>query len=111
MTERDDSMPQLKVKPIWERHVQTILLFVLTGLCAWAGSTLVDSSKQNAATDAKLEYIVAQISTLQGDVKSLNSKYMPRADAEANFKSLTSDISSLRDRVSILEGKVGASGN
>lgn len=103
MTEEQD-MP-VRPRPIMERHIQTVLLSVIVAALLWFGSSVVDVREGFARQDEKMISVQAQLAQIQSDLREQSDKYYPKADAEREMTSFRSDIRTLRERVTVLEGK------
>ena len=104
MTEEQD-MPSVRSRPIMERHIQTVLLSVIVAALLWFGSSVVDVREGFARQDEKMISVQAQLAQIQSDLREQSDKYYPKADAEREMTSFRSDIRTLRERVTVLEGK------
>lgn len=100
----DQDMP-VRSRPILERHLQTILLSVITAALLWFGGSVVEVREGFARQDEKMISVQAQLAQIQTDLREQSSKYYPKADAEREMSSFRSDIRTLRERVTVLEGK------
>ncbi|WP_342594538.1 hypothetical protein AAGT95_16760 [Salinicola lusitanus] len=100
----DQDMP-VRSRPIMERHIQTVLLSVIVAALLWFGSSVVEVREGFARQDEKMIGVQSQLAQIQADLRSQSDKYYPRADAEREMTSFRSDIRTLRERVTVLEGK------
>lgn len=101
----DRDMPSVRSRPIMERHLQTLLLTLVAGLIAWQGVTTLKLTEASARQDERLIGLTDKVTELQKDLREFSTSYYPKADAEREFGDIKSDISSLRERVTVLEGK------
>ena len=46
---------------IWERHAQTIMMFVITGLIAWVGTSVADQKTQIALLQQSVIVLQTQV--------------------------------------------------
>lgn len=85
MTERQRPM---------EKHIQTILLVIITGLLGWAGLTLVETKEKVAVMQVNLETIAKQ-----------TDQFITRSEVDQRSKIRDMQLHSLEQRVNALENK------
>lgn len=103
----NDSNPETAVrsKPILERHVQSIMLFLISGLIAWQGVTTLKLSESSARQDERVTHLITLTEQLRQDLRNMESQYLSRREAEMYRNESRSKIEQLESRVSRLEGE------
>lgn len=64
----------------WERHGQSIMLAVITGVLAYSGNALVEAKTAQAAMAAELRSMAGQMQRLEGAFTAMQSNYVSRAE-------------------------------
>lgn len=100
-----DSSPEhaVKSRPILERHVQSIMLFLISGLIAWQGVTTLRLSESSARQDERVAHLITLTEQLRQDLRNMDSQYLPRREAEMQRSETHRKIEHLESRVSRLE--------
>lgn len=101
-----DSNPETAVrsKPILERYVQSIVLFLISGLIAWQGVTTLKLSESSARQDERDTHLIKLTEQLRQDLRNIDSQYISRREAEMHGNESRRKIEQLESRVSRLEG-------
>ncbi|MDT8894198.1 hypothetical protein RSO41_05980 [Halomonas sp. I1] len=96
---------QVRAKPIFERHLQTLLLTLVAGLIAWQGITTLKLIETTARQDERISQLITMTEQLRNDLRDADSQYMTNHDARIYRDQLNSRIDDLDNRVSRLEGR------
>ena len=78
--------------------MQTVLLFVVTGLIAWQGMTSVKLSESSARQDERIQHLTMQVTEIHRELREQRNAYVPRAEVERNFDELRERIRALELR-------------
>jgi len=86
-----------------ERHVQTIMLSIVTGLLAWNYTTTQGTQVDLAALRAQTEGLRADVNKVQVYMeKAANDRYS-RSEALADHRLIIESIDRIEERVLVLE--------
>lgn len=66
-----------------ERHVQTILISIITGAILFVANYVFTDSREKAVQGAQLEALTRQVLELRADIKSLQTDYASRNELKA----------------------------
>jgi hypothetical protein len=91
MTERRQS----EQKSALERHIQTVLVTLITAGIAWIVSDRLTSDKAIQAAALKLEYVSEQIASLRAEIRLLQNNYVRQeqfADHEERMRKLEAHV-------------------
>lgn len=89
-------------KSIFERHLQTIIGFVVVAVMGWVGYNVNESAKKIVALDVKFESMQNQIDDIEDGTRNRYTK----TDATRDFELRDNNISSLLLRIDRLEQRV-----
>lgn len=70
MSENEDVLPASAVVKI----VSIVIVAIILGLTAWAGTTLYANDKKLATMEVKIENIDKNIADIKNDIKDLNNR-------------------------------------
>lgn len=94
------STPEDKAPPIdrrnaanVERHIQTILISVITGALMFAANYFYSDNKSKAVQQTQLEVLTTQVIEMRSDLRALQTNYVKR-----------DELKDLELRVRVLEG-------
>lgn len=82
-------------KSALERHVQTILVTLITAGIAWIVTDRLSADKTIQAASLKLEYVSEQISSLRAEIRLLQNNYVRQeqfADHEERIRKLEQHV-------------------
>ena len=65
---------------LWEKHGQTIMLAVITGVLAFSAKTLWDSNAIQATMVARIDSLTNQVAKLEGAVSAMQQQYVTRSE-------------------------------
>ena len=65
---------------MWEKHGQTIMLAVITGVLAFSAKTLWDSNAIQATMVARIDSLTNQVAKLEGAVSAMQQQYVTRSE-------------------------------
>lgn len=65
-----------------ERHLQTILISVITGAIFFSANFIYNDNRTKAVQQTQLEVLTSQVIELRADVRGLRDNYASRADLE-----------------------------
>lgn len=102
--QRTDPDNSVRSKPIIERHIQSIMLFLISGLIAWQGVTTLKLSESSARQDERVMHLISLTEQLRQDLRDMDSTYLPRREAEMYRNEQRNKYEQLESRVSRLEG-------
>ncbi|WP_275289164.1 hypothetical protein [Halomonas elongata] len=105
MTDANPGTHQVRAKPIFERHLQTLLLTLVAGLIAWQGVTTLKLIETTARQDERITQLITMTEQLRNDLKDADSQYMTNQDASLYRQQMNGRIDALDNRVSRLEGR------
>lgn len=71
-----------------ERHVQTIMITLITGALFFAANYFYTDNKGKAVQQTQLEVLTSQVIEMRADLKSLQANYVKHSD----FKDLESRV-------------------
>lgn|SRR5690554_1456766 len=94
-----------ETKTTMERHAQTVLVFIITGLLAWVGVNLINQGQAIVRIEEQMRVMHQEIQMLRGQ---LNNQYTHR-DAERDLNVLRTRLDEHHTRLERLEG-VGRGG-
>lgn len=94
----------MRPRPIIERHVQSIMLALISGLIAWQGITTLKLSESSARQDERVSHLISLTEQLRQDLRNMDSTYLPRREAEMYRNEQRNKFEQLESRVSRLEG-------
>ena len=83
----------------FERHVQTLVLALLTALCSWMGNTVYGTSIAVTEIKGEVRVVAVKLELLE----SIAQNSYTERDAERDLTPLRRDIINLKNRVQILE--------
>lgn len=63
-----------------ERHIQTILITVITAALIFAANYFYSDNRQKAVAQTQLEVLTAQVIEMRADLRALQNNYMKRED-------------------------------
>lgn len=95
--------PVVHPKPIVERHVQTVLLALVVGVMGWSGSNTMKLSDNSARQDERIIHLIALTEQLRQDLRSIDSQYITRREADIHRSDTRSKLEELGERVTRLE--------
>lgn len=75
-----------------EKHVQTFVLFILTGLIAWVGATLISVDKRTAVIEEKLLGVTQRLEQMQ-----------PASEARRDVADITRRLDAVERRLDALQ--------
>lgn len=76
-----------------ERHIQTILISVITGALMFAANYFYSDNKSKAVQQTQLEVLTTQVIEMRSDLRALQTNYVKR-----------DELKDLELRVRVLEG-------
>ena len=65
---------------IWERHGQSVMLFVVTAVLGFSAKFMWDSSRQVAEMAAEMKFMSLSIARLEGSVSAMRAEYVTRPE-------------------------------
>lgn len=74
-----------------ERHVQTILISVITGAILFAANYFYNDNRSKAVQQTQLEVLTAQVIEMRADLRSMQNTYVKREeyrDLETRVRSM-----------------------
>jgi len=77
-----------------ERHIQTILIAVVTGAIMYSASYIYNSNRGAAVQQTQLEVLTAQVIEMRADLKALQFNYVKHSD----FKDLEARVRALEQQ-------------
>lgn len=95
----------VRSRPILERHVQSIMLALISGLIAWQGVTTLKLSESSARQDERVAHLISLTEQLRQDLRDMDTQYLPRREAEMYRNEQRNKYEQLESRVSRLEGQ------
>jgi len=99
----EEEMQQAKERSATlERHVQTILVSLLTGAVMFAASYLFSDTSSKATSKVQLEVLTAQVVQLRVDIKALETSYVRRDDfaaQDARVRVLEANVAAIRAKI------------
>ena len=91
-------------RPIIERHVQSIMLFLISGLIAWQGVTTLKLSESSARQDERVTHLISLTEQMQQALRDADSTYMSRRELQVHRNEIARELEQLDNRVGRLEG-------
>lgn len=95
----------VRSRPILERHIQSIMLALISGLITWQGVTTLKLSESSARQDERVAHLISLTEQLRQDLRDMDSQYLPRREAEMYRSEQRNKYEQLESRVSRLEGQ------
>jgi hypothetical protein len=83
----------------FERHLQTLMLAVVTGLLVWVGQTLISVDKRTAVLESKLQDATERLSLMQ-----------PASEARRDVADITRRLDAVERRLDTMQGKTDTAG-
>lgn len=80
-----------------ERHIQTILISVITGALMFAANYFYNDNRSKAVQQTQLEVLTAQVIEMRADLRSLQTNYVKRDE----FKDIEMRLRDLERRVGV----------
>lgn len=77
-----------------ERHIQTILIAVVTGAIMYSASYIYNDNRGAAVQQTQLEVLTAQVIEMRADLKALQFNYVKHTD----FKDLETRVRALEQQ-------------
>lgn len=93
----------VRSRPILERHIQSTMLFLISGLIAWQGVTTLKLSESSARQDERVGHLISLTEQLRQDLRDMDTQYLPRREAEMYRNEQRNNYEQLEGRVSRLE--------
>lgn len=75
----DGQRPEGKAASI-ERHIQTIMITVITAALMFAANYFYNDNRQKAVAQTQLEVLTSQVIEMRADLRSLQNNYVKRED-------------------------------
>jgi Tfp pilus assembly protein PilN len=63
-----------------ERHIQTILISVITGALMFAANYFYNDNRSKAVQQTQLEVLTAQVIEMRADLRALQDRYVKREE-------------------------------
>ena len=95
----------MKPRPIIERHVQSMMLALISGLIAWQGVTTLKLSESSARQDERVVHLISLTEQLRQDIRDMDATYLPRREAEMYRNETDRKLNDLSSRVDRLEAR------
>lgn len=102
-TPPNEQMNPLPVKPIIERHLQTLLLGLVVALLGWSGNTTLKLTENGARQDERITHLIALTEQLRQDIRTVDSQYITRREAEMYRSSMLNRVGEVESRLTKLE--------
>lgn len=93
----------VRSRPIRERHLQTFLLFVVSGLIGWQGLTTLSLLEASARQDERILNLTQQVAELHREWREQRDSNVSLTEFERRMGEHQREINSIRDRVRTLE--------
>lgn len=59
-----------------ERHIQTILIAIITGAILFAANYFYNDNRDKALSQSQLEVLIVQVAEMRNDLKALQTNYV-----------------------------------
>ncbi len=82
-----------------EKHVQTILAFIIAGLITWVGLSVTVSRESVARLEVQTTYLQMQMSEMQSDMKQSMNKGVTKEEMDDRFSVCQSRLTELEHRM------------
>ncbi|SFB80553.1 hypothetical protein SAMN05660443_0239 [Marinospirillum celere] len=89
----------MTIKSATERHIQTVAVFIITGVLGWVGFSLNSLIEHQARVDERISYMTSQIIHLQEQL----SNQISRRELDSELSHIHREIQRLDNRVEQLE--------
>lgn len=89
----------VSTRPVWERHIQTVMMTLVIGGLGWVGSTILEVSEQQAVQTVRIEHLVRQVEEFKISIKD---RYT-RTDALRDWNRYEREMAEVKDRVTRIE--------
>lgn len=76
-------LPERRKVGTVERHVQTILISIITGAILFVANYVFTDSKEKAVQGTQLEVLTRQVIEMRADIRSLQTDYASRTEMRA----------------------------
>lgn len=76
-------LPERRKVGTIERHVQTILISIITGAILFVANYVFNDSKEKAVQGTQLEVLTRQVIEMRADIRSLQTDYASRTEVRA----------------------------
>lgn len=67
----------------WERHVNTLMIFVVTAALGFSAKFMWDASRQVAEMAAEMKFMSLTIARLEGTISTMKNEYITRPEFES----------------------------
>jgi hypothetical protein len=92
---------------MFENHAQTVVVFVMLGVLSWVGYSILQADDDRHKTNITLEVLKNDVSYIKAVVDKAASMYVPKTEFAISIEQITEDMKETKDRVSVLEQKIG----
>jgi Tfp pilus assembly protein PilN len=86
--------PERRSSANMERHIQTIMISVITGALMFAANYFYNDNRSKAVQQSQLEVLTGQVIEMRADLRSLQNSYVKREE----YKELETRVRHLEAR-------------
>ena len=108
MTDTADYPYERRVAPTppingMERHLQTVIAFILTALLLWVGSTVNDNSIAIAKISQRMDHFAEELNEIKVTIKEVGSDRYTGNDADTDRAIFNERLNRLENRIKDIE--------